>query len=66
MVQGMIAHRDEEGQKAALEKIRQMPPIGRLGQPIDIANAILFLASDASSFMTGSEVIVDGGMTATG
>ncbi len=66
MVQGMIAHRNEEGQKAALEKIRQMHPIGRLGQPIDIANAILFLASDASSFMTGSEVVVDGGMTATG
>ena len=66
MVQGMIAHRDEAGQKAAIEKIRQMHPIGRLGQPIDIANAILFLASDASGFMTGSEVVVGGGMTATG
>ncbi len=66
MVQDMVAHHDEEGQRAALEKIRQLHPIGRLGQPIDIANAILFLASDASSFMTGSEVVVDGGMTATG
>jgi NAD(P)-dependent dehydrogenase (short-subunit alcohol dehydrogenase family) len=37
-----------------------------MGQAIDIANAILFLASDASSFMTGSEVVVDGGITAAG
>ena len=65
MVQSMVAHRDEDGQKAAMEKMRQMHPIGRLGHPIDIANAILFLASDASGFMTGAEIVVDGGMTAT-
>lgn len=39
-------------------------PIGRLGVPQDIANAIVFLASDASSFMTGSAMVVDGGVTA--
>lgn len=38
-------------------------PIGRLGQPEDIANAAAFLASDQSSFMTGSDVVVDGGFT---
>ncbi|MBT3534541.1 MAG: SDR family oxidoreductase, partial [Rhodospirillaceae bacterium] len=65
MVEALVAHRDEDGQKAAMEKMRQMHPIGRLGQPMDIANAVLFLASDASSFMTGSEVVVDGGITAT-
>jgi NAD(P)-dependent dehydrogenase (short-subunit alcohol dehydrogenase family) len=39
-------------------------PIGRSGQPQDIANGVLFLASDESSFMTGSELVIDGGFTA--
>ena len=39
-------------------------PIGRLGQPEDVAYGALFLASDESSFMTGSELVIDGGLTA--
>lgn len=39
-------------------------PIGRIGVPRDIANAALFLASDESSFVTGTEVFVDGGLVA--
>ena len=39
-------------------------PMGRFGQPLDIAQAILFLASNDSSWMTGSEMVVDGGYTA--
>jgi NAD(P)-dependent dehydrogenase (short-subunit alcohol dehydrogenase family) len=36
-------------------------PLGRVGQPAEIANAVLFLASDQASFITGSEMFVDGG-----
>jgi NAD(P)-dependent dehydrogenase (short-subunit alcohol dehydrogenase family) len=39
-------------------------PIGQAGQAEDIANGVLFLCSDASSHMTGSELVIDGGMTA--
>jgi len=38
-------------------------PVARGGQPIDIANAVAFLASDAASFMTGTSMLVDGGLT---
>ena len=39
-------------------------PLGRYGQPEDVAYGVLFLASDESSFMTGSELVIDGGWTA--
>ena len=45
------------------EKMVPLHPIGRLGQPADIANAALFLASDQASFMTGADMFVDGGFT---
>ena len=38
-------------------------PMGRMGQPEEVASVVLFLASDASSLMTGSIVVADGGYT---
>jgi NAD(P)-dependent dehydrogenase (short-subunit alcohol dehydrogenase family) len=39
-------------------------PLGRIGTPEDVAYGVLFLASEESSFMTGSELVIDGGYTA--
>jgi NAD(P)-dependent dehydrogenase (short-subunit alcohol dehydrogenase family) len=50
------------GQKDAIvDSMVEQLPLGRIGQPEEVAAAALFLASDESSFMTGSEMFVDGG-----
>ncbi|MEF8817906.1 MAG: glucose 1-dehydrogenase [Salinibacter sp.] len=46
------------------EELDAMHPIGHMGEPEDVAYAVLFLASDESTFMTGSEMVLDGGLTA--
>ena len=50
---------------AALERRRVHWPTGRLGKPREIVNGALFLASDESSYVTGSTFLVDGGLTAS-
>ncbi len=56
--------RDIHAQPAIREHRLSLTPIGRLAMPLDIANGILFLASDESSYMTGSELVIDGGISA--
>ncbi|MVP00671.1 SDR family NAD(P)-dependent oxidoreductase [Paenibacillus lutrae] len=50
--------------KELLGQLIQATPLQRLGQPNDIAQAALFLASDDSSYITGSELVIDGGFSA--
>ncbi|MBN2475555.1 MAG: 3-oxoacyl-[acyl-carrier-protein] reductase [Pirellulales bacterium] len=47
-----------------LEAVRKQIPLGRLGDPQDVADAVLFLASEAAGFITGQVLTVDGGLTA--
>jgi NAD(P)-dependent dehydrogenase (short-subunit alcohol dehydrogenase family) len=51
------------GLQKVYDEIDSFQPIGRPGEPREIANVVLFLASDEASFMTGSVVVADGGMT---
>jgi len=62
MVQSMI---DAAPERNIEEKLVQQIPLRKLAEPIDIANAALFLASDESSFITGTELVIDGGLSAT-
>ena len=52
---------DEAGSEQLKSAIIASTPMGRLGEPDEIAKAVTFLASDASSFITGIELFVDGG-----
>lgn len=52
------------GKEKMMEKLSRQIPLGRIGQPEDVANGVLFLASEESCMTTGSELLIDGGISA--
>ena len=50
-----------EQQEAAMARFARLAPMGRAGTTLDIADAIVYLASDESRYVTGQEIVVDGG-----
>lgn len=60
---GGIWDRVQQGDPEQFARVLKRNPMGRLGTPQEIANTVAFLASPAASFITGSQVVVDGGNT---
>jgi NAD(P)-dependent dehydrogenase (short-subunit alcohol dehydrogenase family) len=60
---GMDRDGAEQLAAVAAEKGADMQPAVRIGRPDDIAEAVLYLASDAAGFVTGTHLLVDGGLT---
>jgi len=52
------------GAEEAYAKLGRQIPLGRIGEPEEVAYGVLYLASDESSFMTGAELVLDGGLSA--
>jgi NAD(P)-dependent dehydrogenase (short-subunit alcohol dehydrogenase family) len=50
--------------QATMEYVKALHPVGRLGEPDDVAYGVLYLACDESKFVTGTELVIDGGYTA--
>ncbi len=66
LVEHRIAHQQAGGDIDELRRRRDsQPPMGHMGNAWDVAHAVLFLASDEARYITGAELVVDGGLSAT-
>jgi NAD(P)-dependent dehydrogenase (short-subunit alcohol dehydrogenase family) len=61
---GLSAARADDTAQLVAKKLRHAQPIARAGLPDDVASAVLFLASDEASFITGRDLVIDGGLIA--
>jgi len=59
-------HLPEEEAKRQKAELAKTLPLGRIAEPEDLAGAMVYLASDASPYTTGAEILIDGGMILTG
>ena len=57
-------HKQAFGEKEAIAKLSRQIPMNKIGDTDDVAYAVIYLASDESKFITGSEIILDGGLSA--
>jgi NAD(P)-dependent dehydrogenase (short-subunit alcohol dehydrogenase family) len=64
-VEGYVERFHSDTKEETIRELHARQPIGRMGKPEEIADLAVYLASDQASFMTGSEVVIDGGWTAT-
>jgi NAD(P)-dependent dehydrogenase (short-subunit alcohol dehydrogenase family) len=64
IVSGTFAKLTDEQAQALMQEVLSRMPMGRVDEPKEIGSAILFLASDESSHMTGSKLVIEGGYTA--
>ncbi len=58
-----LAERSDQSVESFREQLDSMHPIGHVGEPDDIAHGVVYLASDEAKFVTGSELVIDGGYT---
>ena len=62
LVETEMVDRVAEGNKQIIESLKTRTPIGRIGDPQEIANAVVWLLSDKASFVLGHTLLVDGGI----
>jgi len=65
VVETDMTHDNWLSSKENIEKAKQAHPLGKIGTPLDVANAMLYFASDDSSWTTGAVLVVDGGVSVT-